>query len=1250
MTQRVRLAIVTVFALGSLMGALPAAAMTSCSGSNQCCVDDVNGTRGANCTSNDVTFTLVGLGTQSDGCVDSSDTLTIFLGATVQNTTAQARYDIGMYIAIDGDPNGDGAVTGQCARERLTPASPTTFIDDGLAPTCLGSDGTLLDLLRTGAGPNATPDDNGYYLTAETGGSNSLRDACGDLNDGGVGGCDANGDGLWDESVMVFTTAVTVPCDDTDSDGSNTTSNDGFVNIPTCATWGNEANQVHTPTTGTPPNETCDSEAEVVNGTAAKCNCEDLNSNVPAPRLNLSCSCTPSTIAVGGSATCTVTYTNGIDCTPNLATAERFRCGAASFLRFRTDFNESFGTVSAIGVSGNDSAASVTESGNQLILWTPASGLGTSGIVAENESETLTFTYTATAPSTGALSFPTTAYWSNGSSFSPEVAQTTLTCSANLTTPVTLSSFESRREGRDVVVEWTTATEVGNAAFHLYEQAEDGWQRINAEPIAARGGDSTAPHRYRYRFESAGGTQVALEDLDVMGGKKLHGPFAVGEKHGRVTRTEALDWPAIRAATASALSRAPKAGVSGGPKGLELLVERDGLYRLSYEEIRAAGLDLAGAHPDHLAVVSRGAPVPIHVELPPTLGPRPERFGPGSFVEFYGEAVNSLYTDTNVYTLVLDRGQARRMASDSRASAGTAAASYLETLEVARNNSYSFGSPTADPWYDTRLLVFTTPARWSFNMPVAGYAPAAAPVTLEVEVWGSTAWPEEGDHHLRVEVNGVRLADEIFDGRVAHTVRATLPPGLLVEGANTLTLELPADRGVSFDLVNLEGYRLTYPRAFSARGGALSFEAGGTRLEVGNLPDAKPVVVRLDPAGPVRITRFEAKPEAGGFRVSFAGSGKPARYLVSSASALLDPGYRPLRSEVDLLSGRADYLVLTHGAFTTALAPLVSHHEASGLAVKVVEIDDVYHQYSHGIVDAAAIRAYLAQATRRLGVRYVLLVGADTYDPKDYLGLGSMSFIPTLYAETGNLIFFSPVDSLLADVDGDQVPDLSLGRLPVRTTEELAVLVNKTLVYATKTYGKKAVFAADLFDSRANFSFTRQSEETFAKLPPGWLADRAYLDRVSVADARRELVAAIERGAALSCFLGHSGPSAWTFSGLFSAADAAALTNAGAPTVVMQWGCWNTYFVEPRFNTLGHTFLLSGDRGAAAVMGSSTLLDTSSAEALAAELAPLLAQPGRSIGDAILAAKQALAAKHPERLDALLGWTLLGDPALVIEP
>jgi hypothetical protein len=233
-------------------------------------------------------------------------------------------------------------------------------------------------------------------------------------------------------------------------------------------------------------------------------------------------------------------------------------------------------------------------------------------------------------------------------------------------------------------------------------------------------------------------------------------------------------------------------------------------------------------------------------------------------------------------------------------------------------------------------------------------------------------------------------------------------------------------------------------------------------------------------------------------------------------------------------------------------------------------------------------------------------------------------------------------------VNNDNLPDLAIGRFPVRTTAELALMVNKTLAYAGKNYGRSAVFATDKNDGIE--SFKNISNGMAAGLPASWSVENIHLDDMSIATARTKLLAAMNRGTTLVTFTGHSGPVEWTFSNLFNTRDAAALTNAGRPFVAVQWGCWNTYYVDPVNNYLVQSFLFSGNRGAAAVLGAATLTDSDSERLLGELLTPRLVTPGMTLGQALQAAKSELALTHPELLDVLLGWSLMGDPALVIEP
>jgi hypothetical protein len=141
----------------------------------------------------------------------------------------------------------------------------------------------------------------------------------------------------------------------------------------------------------------------------------------------------------------------------------------------------------------------------------------------------------------------------------------------------------------------------------------------------------------------------------------------------------------------------------------------------------------------------------------------------------------------------------------------------------------------------------------------------------------------------------------------------------------------------------------------------------------------------------------------------------------------------------------------------------------------------------------------------------------------------------------------------------------------------------------------------------------------------------------------------MDLGATLTCYVGHSGPTMWSFDGLLHVDDVASLSNFGQPTVVIQWGCWNTYFVEPRYDSIGMALLVHGDQGAAAVVGSTTLSWVPTARAFNELLAPVVAQPGVRIGDALIESKRSLASSHSDVDDVVLGWTLLGDPTLVMD-
>ena len=81
----------------------------------------------------------------------------------------------------------------------------------------------------------------------------------------------------------------------------------------------------------------------------------------------------------------------------------------------------------------------------------------------------------------------------------------------------------------------------------------------------------------------------------------------------------------------------------------------------------------------------------------------------------------------------------------------------------------------------------------------------------------------------------------------------------------------------------------------------------------------------------------------------------------------------------------------------------------------------------------------------------MLLVGDASFDPRNYLGLGDFDFVPTKLIDTVYLETAS--DDWFVDFNNDGLPSIAMGRIPVRTPEEAALVVSKIIAYESAELG-----------------------------------------------------------------------------------------------------------------------------------------------------------------------------------------------------
>ena len=877
----------------------------------------------------------------------------------------------------------------------------------------------------------------------------------------------------------------------------------------------------------------------------------------------------------------------------------------------------------------------------------------------------------------------------------------------SVTNPISLGSFNATSAGSDVVFTWVTQTEVSNLGFNLYASIDDEWVVLNDGLIVSQG-DSVSLQTYSLTF-STEASAFALGDVDVEGKETLHGPFLLGERYGSIGERQSIDWSSEQSERESKeaereaerleqqrqrnlqrrlRNNAPTSDVEGvqlmseelsmqyseaswlgrtaalvlsalipsahaatlAEEVVNLQTTEAGIYNVSYAALQDYGLE--GISVAEFALLNKGESVPVHVVGSTA---NPAVFGEGSSIRFIAEQVTTLYSDTNVYTLGLDAANATSVSVVNTAiPTGATATAYLAKATFAPQNNYSFASPdTEDPWSASQLVGTTdAPVSETVTLELDRYAvggnTGSTQAKLRVNVWGMSSLGED-DHHVQVSMNGKQVVSERFAGLSEQEYNVDLDNAR--NGNNRVTVSLPMDTGYAYDAVSMNEVEVNYPREFAAIDGRLDFASTFNKFQIDELPLSAEYVVMTEQGGAVEVqTNVESSRRCGDVcSIRFAGRAGVTEYYVSTLESLHTPVLAALPLEQNITQGQAKYLVISHPDFigVPSLTNFMSDITAQMGSAKLVDVEAIYAQFGDHLFDPAGIKDYIAYAAENLGTETVLLVGGDVYDYHQFENEDAMSFIPSIYAPTGNNINFAPVDAKYVDFDDDNVPDLSIARLPVRTEAQLNSLMSKRASYLARDYQGKVLMVADEYDDLQQYDFAGDATEVANTYLSGFDISRAYVDEVGVSQARAITAAKINEGQSLTSFFGHSSTNQWSFNGLFTGNDAAGLNNIGKPTVVTQWGCWNAYYVSPNEDSMGHRFMMEGDQGAVSVMGATTLTDATAERALAMLVFENISN-GQNLGDAILNAKQAYALVYPNDLDVLLGWSLLGFPETVV--
>lgn len=375
--------------------------------------------------------------------------------------------------------------------------------------------------------------------------------------------------------------------------------------------------------------------------------------------------------------------------------------------------------------------------------------------------------------------------------------------------------------------------------------------------------------------------------------------------------------------------------------------------------------------------------------------------------------------------------------------------------------------------------------------------------------------------------------------------------------------------------------------------------------------------------------------------------------------------------------GQNEMFIISHPSLISAADRLADFHREEGMRVAVVNVDQIYNEFSSGQQDLSAIRDFLKmfyeRATNAADLpKYALLFGDASFDYKDRID-GNENLVPTFqsqesfsltssYCTDDYIAFLDPNEgSDLTNVNNPNKVDVSVGRIPVDNLEEAQGVVDKILAYnSTPTmqdWRNVLSFVADDEDNNLHFGQVEQlSSLSSIDNVDFYNIDKIYLDAYTQSnsaggdrypDVNDAILRKIRTGSFLINYTGHGGPRNWAQERVFNIEDIRNLDNIEHLPLFITATCDFSPYDDPDFHSAGENLITNPKGGAIALITTTRLVYAHQNFDMNSRVLDFLFQlyEGRmpTIGEVLYEAKNSASVSENNRK-----FVLLGDPALTL--
>ncbi len=706
-----------------------------------------------------------------------------------------------------------------------------------------------------------------------------------------------------------------------------------------------------------------------------------------------------------------------------------------------------------------------------------------------------------------------------------------------------------------------------------------------------------------------------------------------------------------------------------------ILVSATGVVRLDYDRLVAT--DFPGHDISTWKLTNRGVSVPLRIEDDGDdvleMGEWVEFYGqalddePKTEINTdFPDTDSDLYeardfTDVNTYFLTVDTTQPAMTERDATPQFLLTPPADFEASARLEVDNVFLPLGGADPWYWLPVLNANsmTTSR-EVDLPLPGLTSGSANARVRVQLRGFTNFaagdPIVDQTHLpratlmNSTSDVLAFDDGSFQGRSVflHDFNWTYPgAGPQLSDPARLRLELFSVPGIDTNEGIADWFEILYRRSFSAIGDLLVFDWPDEDAEfvVDGLTDSSAEIYEIVPAPgeavvqAVRLTGSSIS--CGGtcsvrFRIDDLGSAEPRRFVVFGGSVPSVPADPDFTADTisDLRSNaqQADLVVIAHEELLddlpgSPLSLLLAHRATAAggaLSSRIARLQDVYDEFNDGLPGPLALKEFLrwigssAPGEGWLDPKptHVMLIGEGSVDYKG--GAAADNYVPTqiMFKDVLELGFYAS-DTRIADFVGDdQLADMFIGRIPVRTVGEANLVLQKTLDYEQSapagSWTENSLFVSDRGKTGNNpaealdFELTNAIAAAFIPSPYTHQSLRYWTDYYNNLDylndpnepapeegIRRDIKAAINgsdcdsEGAAVTQYDGHGNAQVWSDDAFwderFLPTDSGDLCNGPRPTWLIALNCLTGAFHVGAFRTVGEDWLKRDGGGAIAI-------------------------------------------------------------------